>query len=231
MIILQKKILLATFLVLPLAASAGAPDPAQWDQHWKDCQNLRMPIFQAKIGEVQQLMQDGREWEGQVQKELRELTEVTNVTCKQWAENPNGDVPLQEFIRRFSTVANAALSLKQKARDSLAPKVDTWIKTETVDLARHGFRFDEFACGQSFLRTKSRIQANLVSIEEHFAVLKAKCPSAADAVIAKALAGGLGTAKYGTANGGPGRTPAGTSQNGKSDITGTKPLPTGGKKP
>jgi hypothetical protein len=197
--------------------------PEEWDQHWKDCHNLQMPIFQAKIGDVQNLLHQGKEWETQVKQELVEIRDVTEVTCKKWAENPNGDVPLQDFIRRFSAIASSAVSLKHEASEEITPRIERWIKTEFADLARLGFRFDEFACGQSFLKSKRRILENLQLIEERFAELKAKCPKAADSVIAKALAAGPNTAKFGAANGGPGRVPAGASVNGRSDITGTRP--------
>ncbi len=220
------------FLVIGAAISLGIgfPFPCQasennaWDQQWKDCRSLKLPIFQFRLGEVKEMIDTGRSWDSQVQLEIQKIVKIATVTCKTWAENPNGHEPLKEFTQQFSDVSKSALALQQQAKEELEPQLKQWWKTEAVELAVLGMKFDQFACGQSFQRAQKRVKENIKAIETGFEVLKKKCPQAADEVIAKARASGLpSTAKGNYGNGGPARVPASKSQNSQSDITGTKP--------
>lgn len=215
--------IISIFAILGLLFAAPARADSSWDQHWKDCKDFRMPTFQFRIAEVKNLFTDGKTWDAQVQKELREIDDVANVTCKRWAENPNGDAPLQEFIRRYSEISASALAIHAQARNLLQPQLALWRKTEAVELGMLGYKLERFACGQAFSQAEKRVQENLQAIERSFTSLKQRCPKAADQVIAKARAEGLKAAPLTYGNGGPGRVPAGQLPGRQSDITGTKP--------
>lgn len=223
-----------SLLGLLLGTSAAGAETDPWDHHWSKCRKFKVPIFQFRLPEVQQLFSEGKAWEKKARRELLEIENITQVTCKKWAENPNGDEPLNEFVRRFSAVSLAALELQDKAKAYLSPELSTWKKIEALEVANLGFRLDKFACGQSLHNAESRVQENLVAIQAKFAELRQKCPKAADEVIAKARAEGLRARPASVGNGGPGRAPtsvpAGKSVNGQSDITGVKPKPAGGSR-
>ena len=214
-----RNILLLAILGATAAPAASADD---WNQYWNDCQQFRLPITKLGAPFTRDLFQQGARWEQSAKKELLELTKITEVTCKKWAENPNGDQPLQEFRRQFSSVSQSALNLKQVADTQLMPDLKDWHKQQAIHTAILGFDFDRFSCGKAFLGAQKRIDSEIKQIEAKFAELKARCPVAADAEIAKALKLGPDPAKFGSGNGGPARIPSGQHPRNESDITGTK---------
>lgn len=209
------------WLALSGTAAAEATDP--WDHHWSKCRGFKVPIFQFRLPEVKQLFSAGKEWESKVRKELAELDNITRVTCRKWAENPNGHEPLREFTQRFSAASLSALDLQETARSYLTPELGLWRKTEAQELAALGFPLEHFACGQSLRKAETSVQESLRAIEAKFSELRQKCPRAADAVIAKARAEGLRARPAPVGKGGPGRVPSGSQERSQSDITGIKP--------
>lgn len=217
-----KALTLASMLSGPSSSAEEGPSPADWNQYWKDCQQFKLPIAQLGAPLTRDLFKQGALWEKAAQKELAELRKITDVTCKKWAENPNGDEPLREFRTQFSAVSSSALNLKQVADEQLMPDLNSWYKQQAIHTAVFGFKFDDYGCGQAFRGANKRIASEIRQIEARFQELKAKCPVAADAEIAKALRKGPDPAKFGAGNGGPARAPAGQNPKHESDITGTK---------
>lgn len=217
--------------ILPLMVRANPPEANEWNRHWNECYDFKLPIFQVRSADIRALLRKGMIWENQVKKELLALDEIMEVTCKKWAENPNGDAPLQEFIKKYSIVSTSALTLQEQAKNDLTPKLEGWWKMETAELAPFGFKFEEFPCGRAFLKTKKRVQTNLQSIEKKFQLLEKKCPAAANGAIAEAKLFRARSSSYDKGNGGPTRLPSSEHIKNESDITGTKPESPGGVLP
>jgi|GEM_PF-4362974 len=221
----------AAFLLVVSPQVSVAAEGGSWQQNWDACRDFRGLTFQWNGSEIKELYQQGMLWEKKVSKEISEISDVAQTTCKAWAENPNGDVPLKEFIRRFTEISKSALLLKQEATEKLSPGLTSWWKNESSGLAIFGFKFESYRCGRAVINTQKSVKADLLRIEQKFDALKNQCPAAADELIAKAKVTGPNSEKFGYGNGGPARTPSGTSEKGHSDITGTKPPPPREPKP
>jgi hypothetical protein len=214
------QLLLALVVVLPGSARADdSSDP--WQFFLDHCSDLNLPVFQSRFQDFESLAKQGQTWEASMNAEKIQVDLVTNQTCKEWAANPNGDTALRDFLDKFTRVSSTAIALKGTVATILSPKMSAWWKTELAEMRNHGFDFSSSPCGIAFQMTNQHIQDQVSALEAKFAILRAKCPSAADSLPVTQV-GSLGGVKSTKGDGG-GRVPAGTgSPPGNSNITGTQ---------
>lgn len=176
------------FLAALLVSAPALAANSSWDKQWSECKDLRLLQFQSRIEGFRGLMQEGEAWEQGLAQQQAQVSRLANETCKQWAENPNGDEPLKQFVKEYSSASQQALELKNKADSLLVPQMQTRWKQVAEELAPYNYKFENFRCGKAFLRMQKHIKAQVQLIESGFTALKLKCPKAAEKVIADAVA-------------------------------------------